>query len=229
MCEIIWVMGHKAARSKGKRERDLNLIADLYVQKVPQAEIAKAVGLSQGTVSTEIKRLIEFWKEQRLDDLDKIKLEQLHRIDRMERELWEAWNKSKRSGKRTITKSKAGEFSGSVQQDKYWSAKSVEEDVIAGDMQYMHGIQWCVQERNKIIGLYAPKKLAATDPTGMFEARSSARDEILDLISTISRKALPESVDAEIIEESTDIVSASIKKLDAPIEFDTEGNILING
>ena len=38
-----------------------------------------------------------------------------------------------------------------------------------GDPRYLAGVQWCVEQRCKILGLNAPQKVAPTDPTGTRE------------------------------------------------------------
>lgn len=249
-------------RSKEQREADLNLLADLYVKQVSQMEIAKRLGISQGQVSNDLKKLLKRWEESRTYDIDRYKREQLHKIDMIEQEMWECWERSKHTPKTIITKSKSGEI-GHVfnpatarketqQNEKYWKAGSTEEMPVGGDMQYMNGIQWCVQERIKILGIYAPKKVAATDPTGEVEAGTSAKEELMGMLSGIIKRMQPETpaekdyVEGEFIERltednDTEISDESIpelakrlnreriKRLPAKpvaVEFDQDGNII---
>jgi len=113
--------------------------------------------------------------------------------------MWVAWEQSKTTKKIINTKSKSGEMVDDIDPttgrltkvgaEKYWRAGSTEEIPVAGDMQYMNGIMWCVQERAKIIGLYAPKKVAQTDPTGEQEAGQSAKEILSDIIGGILKRA----------------------------------------
>lgn len=192
-------------RSKEQREADMNTLARLYVKGTSQIEIGRQLGVSQGQVSNDLKRLLKRWEETRLNEIDRYKHEQLLRINMIEEEMWSAWEKSKISGKKTVSKGKSGEFESgkdpltgkTVTKDdyeKYWRVGEQEElPEGKGDMQYMNGIMWCTQERAKIVGLYAPKKVAATDPTGEFEATTSARDELMGLMSGIVKRMNPET------------------------------------
>ena len=185
-------------RNKLQREQDLSVLTKLYFKKVPQVEIAKQLGISQGQVSQDLKKLVKKWEESNLHQIDRFKAEQLDRINTIEEEMWDAWELSKTTAKKIHTKSKSGKFikdplTKSVQPDEgeFWRAGMTEEETRGGDMQYMNGVMWCCQERAKILGLYAPKKVANTDPTGDKEAGVSAREELMGMIGKIADKLAP--------------------------------------
>ena len=203
-------------RSKAQRQSDFNKLADLYVRGVTQVEISRTLGISQGQVSNDIKKLLQVWQQDRTDKIDQLRNEQLHRINTMEAELWKSWEMSKTAPKVATVKSKSGEFvekktpasilgrkSKDIEEkDNYWRAGMTEElPTGAGDMQYMSGIQWCISERNKLTGLYAPTKIAKTNPKGDKEAGLSAKEEMMTLIGRIvdkgdgSKKAIDEGED----------------------------------
>jgi murein L,D-transpeptidase YafK len=69
-------------------------VARLYLQQRTQAEIACAVSVNQGTVSRDLKAIQAEWQRQRLDDFTQAKQRELARIDQVEREYWEAWERS---------------------------------------------------------------------------------------------------------------------------------------
>lgn len=186
-------------RDKLTREQDLNVLTKLYFKHVPQTEIAKQLGISQGQVSQDLKKLIIRWEEVNLHQIDRYKAQQLERINVMEEEMWDAWELSKSVAKRIHTRSRAGKMkkdsvTGAVDHDEndgFWRTGLQEEETRGGDMQYFNGIQWCCQERSKILGLYAPKKIASTDPSGDKEAGRSAREELMGMISSIADKLGP--------------------------------------
>lgn len=192
-------------RTKEQREADMNTLARLYVKGTSQMEIARQLGISQGQVSNDLKRLLKRWEETRLNEIDRYKHEQLLRINMIEEEMWSAWEKSKLTGKKTVNKGKSGKtiakedrVTGIVTKkddaEEYWRVGEQEEMPEGkGDMQYMNGIMWCQQERAKIVGLYAPKKVANTDPTGEFEAATSARDELMGIMAGIVKRMKPET------------------------------------
>lgn len=244
-------------RSKELKEEHLNAISKMYVRGVTQMEMASRLGVSQGQISADVKTVLKQWQDERLHDIDRYKNEQLVRINSIEEEMWTAWEKSKVTKKVVINKSKSGEMSDvfdpttgkmtKTQTDKYWRAGTTEEEPVNGDMQYMNGIMWCVQERAKIIGLYAPKKVAQTDPTGEFES-TSAKEILGDIIGGILKRAEPdkEIVEGELLELDGDNIidveaddtpelarrlreaklSKLPKQLNAGVQFDQDGNIL---
>jgi len=185
-------------RDKLQREQDLHTLQKLYHKGVPQGEIAKQLKISQGQVSQDLKKLIIRWEQTNLHQIDRYKAEQLDRINMIEEEMWDAWELSKTTAKRIHSKTKSGRFikdplTRTVEPDdgEYWRAGVTEEETRGGDMQYMNGIMWCCQERAKIIGLYAPKKVANTDPTGDREAGVSAREELMGMINSIAKRLHP--------------------------------------
>lgn len=248
-------MGRLVKRTKEQREADLNILADLYVKQVPQMEIAKRLGISQGQVSNDLKRLLRRWEETRIHQIDRYKHEELRRINMIEAEMWECWEKSKTTPKTVIQKGKSGVVDPVPGKDReYWRAGSTEEMPVGGDMQYINGIQWCVQQRIKILGLASPTKIAQTDPTGQFEATSSAKDELLNMLSGIIKRMKPETpeeknwVEGELVPnilnapEDKDVIDDDLpelaKRLNAErlkrlpsaeghVEYDQQGNILV--
>jgi len=70
-------------------------IAELYLRGWPQYKIAKEVGCSQPQVSHDLKFLSKGWKESALMNIDKIKSQELAKLDHLEREYFDAWERSK--------------------------------------------------------------------------------------------------------------------------------------
>lgn len=218
-------------RTKEQREADMNTLSRLYVKGISQMEIARQLGISQGQVSNDLKRLLKHWEDTRLDEIDRYKHEQLLRINMIEEEMWTAWEKSKTKGKRTVAMSKSGDVADAVDSvtgrkvkvdaEKYWRAGTTEEEPVAGDMQYMNGIMWCQQERAKIVGLYAPKKVAATDPTGNFEAVGSAKEELMGMLSGIVKRMKPETP-----EEQNYVEGVLVNQLEADNTKEVSGDNL---
>jgi hypothetical protein len=247
-------------RTKAEKEEHLNLISKLYVKGTTQMDMARQLGVSQGQISNDLKLILKKWETERVHDIDLIKNQQLTRINAIEEEMWIAWEKSKTAKKVVLNKSKAGEWADEfdmttgkttkTQTDKYWRAGTTEEEPTGGDMQYMNGIMWCIQERAKIVGLYAPKKVAQTDPTGEFESQS-AKEILGDIIGGILKRAKDDSniVEGELLEldgnnsigvdgdDTPELArrlrEAKMKRLppsprkNSDVEFDQEGNILV--
>jgi len=121
-------------RSKRKadelaRERRRAQVAELYLQRMTQTEIARILGVSQPTVSRDIKAIERRWRQQAVDNLDRQKLRELAELDRMEREAAINYQHTH-------------------------------------DIKWFRERKWIKEQRAKILGLYAPEKVAPTDPTG---------------------------------------------------------------
>lgn len=251
-------MSKLAKRTKAEKEEHMNIIARMYVKGRTQMEMARELGLSQGQISNDLRNLLKSWEESRMHNIDLHKNAALLRINMIEEELWEAWEKSKTAKKVVNTKSKSGEMADALDasgrpiktsEEKYWRAGSSEELPTGGDMQYMNGIMWCLQERAKIMSLYAPKKIANTDPTGTQEAGQSAKEILSDIIGGILKRADGDKNivegellaldgdndkavdDDELPELAKRINDEKIRRLPpAPkVEYDQNGNLIING
>jgi predicted transcriptional regulator len=130
--------------------RDRRRIADLYLQGWLQVEIGEEVGVSQATVSRDLKALQEEWLQSALVDFDKAKARELARIDRLEREYWRAWVRSVEDKEVEVQeKVEAGEKQGRLK-------VSLRREGQAGDARFLAGVQWCIEQRCQILRLYAP-------------------------------------------------------------------------
>ena len=219
-------------RSLARKEADFNILADRYVMGVPQYEIAAEIGISQGQVSQDIKKLLKRWEASQVQKIDVLKAEQLLRINKIEREAWDQWNKSKTTPRKVVTKSHSG--SASKPTPEFARMSTTTEDAM-GDPAYMGHIMWCVSERSKLLGLYAPKKIANTNIEGDKEVSGSGVKELMDMINDVAdrlSKAPPlPSIDGEVLEndEVVDVPSEAIamyKPLDS-VKYPSETADLI--
>jgi hypothetical protein len=142
-------------RTPEERETDLRRITDLYLQGKTQQEISLALGISRQQVSYDLGKVRRRWAEDTALNLDEIKLQQLDRIDALEREAWAAWFRS-------IPSNEPAEFE---QGDQFRPRRKGDPDLgraaevlTFGDTKYLAQVQWCITERSKILGLYAPVK-----------------------------------------------------------------------
>ena len=134
-------------RTEFEREANLVEIKDAYLRGDTQMAIAERLGLSQGQISRDLAKIQRRWRESSLVDINEAKQRELERIDVLEREYWQAWENSKGEQQRS-TASKDGDRS-RAQIVKYESA---------GDPRFLAGVQWCVEQRCKILGLLAAVK-----------------------------------------------------------------------
>ncbi|HNC59130.1 MAG TPA: hypothetical protein PLP33_27130 [Leptospiraceae bacterium] len=171
----------KKRRNKHEKASHLNKISEYYLDGMSQSNIAKIIGISQSQVSQDLELVRQQWMKETIIDIDIIKAEQLKKIDRIEREMWDCWEKSKRIKKSKVTRGRINQQTGATP----GSFELYEEEEL-GDTKFMDKIQWCISERLKITGGYAPKKIEA-DVSGKVEVNNLAREEILAMIAAKER------------------------------------------
>ena len=166
-------------RSAAQLARDRRKTADLYLQGWLQADIAGFLGISQSTVSNDLKALQGQWLQSALLDFDEAKARELAKVDRLEREYWAAWERSCEAEEMVTQRTKgdverwqddeSGKFVASRPADV---TKARKERI--GDPRFLQGIQWCIDRRCKILGVDAAQKvniggkvqLVGIDPDG---------------------------------------------------------------
>lgn len=144
-------------RDPAQLARDRRRISDLYLQGWIQAAIAEVVGVDQTTVSRDLKALQEEWQAASIRNIDAAKAQELAKVDRLEREYWDAWERSKKNAETETTER--------IEDDKAGTARlkaQVRKEGQVGDPRFLNGVQWCIERRCKILGIDAP---AAVDVT----------------------------------------------------------------
>lgn len=147
----------------------LEIVSNLYKRgysyRKIREEVMKRLDLSTyslQTVKNDVQTLLEEWRESRLEDTDELVTLELARIDDTCRELWEQWEKSKENFTRQTRKQK-----GSPTRDadtgqtsiRTYQTERTETDVQGlGDPSYIAEIRKQLEERRKLLGLYAPEK-----------------------------------------------------------------------
>ena len=153
---------------KGRTEdeilRDRARIADLYLRGRKQWEIGQELGLSQQMVSYELGIIRKQWMESAVRDFDEAKGRELDRIDHLEREAWDAWERSKRH--RLVSVSGIEEKStGSGVDDRpaapteTRTREETRKTDQVGDPRFLEKVAWCIDQRCKILGLHAALRL----------------------------------------------------------------------
>ena len=149
-------------RTDAQRERDMAEIARRYLRGETQAQIARAVGITQQQVSYDLKRIRQKWKEETVFDFEEAIIEQLKRIDALESEYWQQYERSKLGRTKEIVaitgKRRPGDKKDEAPQPDRVTKTNITEDT-PGDPRYLAGVQWCIQERSKLLGLYAPQEI----------------------------------------------------------------------
>jgi hypothetical protein len=139
--------------------RDRELIAKFYMQGKNQFEIAEIISkqydftITQQQISSDLQVIRDRWLKSSVRDFDTAKAEQLAKIDHMESEAWDAWNKSK-DKYRQITTKKGVNAKGIINE-----TTARVEDLI-GNPAFMNIIDRCIERRCKLLGLDAELRYA---------------------------------------------------------------------
>jgi hypothetical protein len=132
--------------------------ASLYLQGLPQWQIARDLGIAQGTVSKDLAIIREEWKASALTDFDEKKARELAKIDHIEEVAWAAWERSCEDAE--VRHSKTEQVPGGA--GVMAPIKVVEETTAkgqSGNPAFLERVSWCVEARLKILGLLKSDKL----------------------------------------------------------------------
>lgn len=121
-------------------------ISKMYLARVSIEDIAAHYEKDNRWVYNHLRDIRALWRESAAKQFGERQAEELARIDRMEEEYWVAWEKSKVEKKRRRGQAEVNN----------WSERAKH----AGNPKFLDGIQWCIDQRCKILGLHAPKEIA---------------------------------------------------------------------
>lgn len=142
-------------------------VAKLYLEGWRQVDLADKYGVSQSTISRDLEAIRQEWLESALINFNEAKARELARIDKLEREYWEQYDASKEEKVSTLTE-KAKNADGER------TKAQVRKEERLGDPRYLSGIQWCIEQRLKIFGVYEATKHQITVKTW--------QDDVIDLL-----------------------------------------------
>lgn len=142
-------MAKPIPRTKIQASQHRPLIASMYLKGYNQYEIADQLGITQATVSRDLKLIQEQWRQSAVHDMDQAKQRELERIDVLELEAWNAWLRSQQNAEtETVTDVGIGDKPVTRRESKGQT----------GNAQYLSVVQWCIAQRCKILGIEAPVK-----------------------------------------------------------------------
>ena len=120
--------GLTTKQKKAIKARDMSRVIELYLTGVKQVDIALQVGIGQMTVSRYLQEAQKNWLKNTVHDVNILKARELQKIDAMELVYWDGWRRS---------------------------MDSPAAYAMHGDVRFLNGIQWCVEQRCKILGISA--------------------------------------------------------------------------
>ena len=172
-------MARRRPRSQSDKEVDYYHIARMYAQKMQFADIALALEditgktLSVSQICQDIKVIRERWAENEISNFNERVSLELAKIDALELEAYESWQRSK-GRKIRITKKVSQQQPGMVESvtdegeivsEEVEGAivgvieKTTTEEELVGDARYLDIIYKCIDRRIKLLGLDAPTKI----------------------------------------------------------------------
>lgn len=147
---------HGYRRTPEQRENDLVFCTDLFLRGYSYRQIADLLnqrnakmGLDYAIVPPmrvykDLKQLLINWKREHEENIDLYITKELSKLDKIEAELWEAWERSK---KRIVSK---------IRQS---GLKTERSETFAGNPRYLDLVLSVQQRRAKLLGLDAPVKV----------------------------------------------------------------------
>lgn len=179
-------------RTKFEREDHLRIISAMYLAGQLQRDIAEQLGITQQQVSYDLREIRQQWRETTTINMDEALNQELSRIDGLEVEYWDAWRASKKRSE------KARQSVGEKQ--KILSA-TVERETQTGEPRFLLGVQWCIEQRCKLLGLEQAVKQDLTIRDSRDEPATSkyaalSRDEKLQLLELHEKAELGRGGDA---------------------------------
>lgn len=166
------------ARAQERREQ----IAALYVRGQYQTEIARQLHVTQQQVSLDLKIIRAQWRASAIRDFDAAKELELQKLDALEREAWQAWERSKQPREITLTEQTEGAEvvlpDGETRPRAAIRKASVRRDATAGDPRYLEQIQKCIAQRCALLGLTMTIESTTTVSTGLAALLEVARTTV---------------------------------------------------
>lgn len=159
---------HPDSREPFQREQDLERIVHWYLSGKTQKWIGEQLGIAQSTVGNDLKLIQERWQRSSLINWNEAKNRTLARIDWIEQEAVEAWERSKGdyeqvviSDVETVTMQTDAETGKQTakRQPKARTTRGIKFKR-EGNKSYLDTVAWCVEQRCQIFGLYANKDMS---------------------------------------------------------------------
>jgi hypothetical protein len=159
------------ARSKAQRLKDRETIARLRLRSRTLVQIVQETGLSKATVCRELNIIEADWQAAALEAIDKVKARELQKLDHLEQETFEQWERSKQDAVKRVVEKGKGKGGGST--------SKLETAGQCGDPRYLNVLLGIHERRAKILGSDAPTKIAPTNPDGTELLSKEHRDAIV--------------------------------------------------
>jgi hypothetical protein len=154
---------HANKRSSAQRVRDRAEIAERYLRGEPQHAIAQRLGLSRQQIGYDLEVIRDEWRRSAMRDFETHQAEELAKLDHLEATYWAAWERSREPLEHSAHETVDDEISMpsgkrharvKVPRSRTRTAQRTEQQ--NGNPAYLAGIERCIEQRCRILGLHAP-------------------------------------------------------------------------
>lgn len=134
-------------------------VADLYLAGATQAAIADQVEVSRQQVGGYLKTLQARWQVSATEAISVRKARELAKIDRLEREHWDAWERSRQNAQTKVVRTRSITLKVKDAAGQPLPADETETTLTTigqvGDPRFLQGVESCIELRLKITGGFA--------------------------------------------------------------------------
>lgn len=142
-------------RSPLQREKDLARTEELHLRGYNGVEIATEMGVSAEQIRQDLKKIAQQYAASTLRNYDQDLNRQLRKLDLLERSAWKFLADSDQDREITTRRQRTKESDDGTETVREASTRQEQRDP---DARYMTVIQWCIAERNRLLGLYPPEE-----------------------------------------------------------------------
>lgn len=144
---------NKVATKRVEIEDRRTRVAEVYLRGGnTHTETGVMFGVSRATIARDITKIKEEWREAREHDVDLAITIELKRLEIIEAQAWDQWERSKLAAEKT--KSSRTNKDGVDTQHK-----QVETINQCGDPRYLNVVLTCIEKRSALLGLNKPVKV----------------------------------------------------------------------
>ena len=172
-------------RTVEQREADKRFCAELFVKGYAYRVIAGRLNeynhengleysVTYKTVFMDIQQVLAEWKKERFKDIDNYMQLELKKLDKMEVELWQAWENSK--GSKRKTKIKNGTIKNGIATGGELAERTLE--TTDGDPRYLDLLLKVQERRAKLLGYNAPVKVDVYSAPPKGESPAGAKYDV---------------------------------------------------
>lgn len=182
-------------RTKFERENDLVKTTSLYLRGYTQEKIAGEIGVTREQIKYDLEKVQRRWREDTKIDLDAVKQKELAKLEELEHTYWQAWKRSLEPIKKVRIEKKAGELEKVIRT----------REQLLGIPAYLEGVVKCIQERAKLLGIYAPIKQ---------DVKVDFTDELRDLLMSgaVSRADVELEVGSDLARELFESIGIMVEQ-----------------